>query len=126
MSITLKDDAASDVVYVALHTIGNSTTYIGPTHSDIVNDKLIISSTPPKRSATTYNNRRSKLNYVASVEVATPDGGVEQKDMKMEINVSIPVGTSEASIAEALARIADIATQATLINDITVVGKTQL
>lgn len=124
MPVTTKDSAAVVVLYNALRSEGDRTTYIGSGHSDIVKDQMVVSSIAPKRTATSFGNRRSTVNLLRGVSVATPAGAAESKDLKVELNVSIPVGVSDNAVSEALARVLslDLAT----LKAIVVTGKTQL
>jgi len=104
MTITLKDRLDADKAYSQFRIVGDRTEYIGPDHSDVTKDHLILSSVSPKRTATTYGNRRSTFKVVRSISVATPDGGTEQKDARIEIAVSLPVGLSTDDLDELQSR----------------------
>lgn len=104
MSITLKDAANTDVDYGQFRVVGDRVEYIGASHNDITKDWLSVSSQSPKRNATSYGNRRSTFKVVRSVSVATPNGGTEIKDARIEISVSLPVGMTQADIDELQAR----------------------
>lgn len=124
MAITLKNFAAANVVYNAFRTEGNKTSYIGPAHTDLVKDSVIASSTSPKRTATSYGNRRASVNIVRSATVDVPGGSTEVKDLKIELVTSIPVGTPVADINELFARALSVTTAN--LNSIAVVGQTQV
>lgn len=100
MSITLKDVALADKVYQPFRTNGDRSEYIGPNHSDVTKDWASLMSTAPKKTAATFGNRRSTFKVVRTVTVSTPDGGTEQKDARIEISVSLPVGTSTSDLDE--------------------------
>lgn len=121
--ITLKDVAIADVTYNPFRTEGNQTVYIGPEHSDIYKDQLVLSSTAPKRVANSFGNRRSVIKLLRAVVVATPDGGTEVKDAKMEINVSIPVGISDEAFSELQARLFSL--QDSVFDAVAETGQTQ-
>lgn len=121
--ITLNDPLAANVEYAMLRTQGNKSAFIGAGHSDLSKDLLTLTSNPPKRTNTSYGNRRSSINLVRSVSVPTPDGTTEVKDMKLELVMSIPAGVSNADFDEAVARITSVSDA--LLKDIAVVGQTQ-
>lgn len=104
MSITLKDVALADKVYSTYRNSGDRTEYIGPNHSDLTKDWASLSSTAPKKNSATYGNRRSTFKVIRSSVVATPTGGTETKDAKIDISVSIPVGMSDSDRNELQAR----------------------
>ena len=104
MSITLKDEAAADKVYNLFRMQGDRAEYIGPDMSDSSSDMLILSSATPKRTSASFGNRRSTFKVIRTVTVATPDGGTESKDAKIEISVSLPVGMDPADLEELHAR----------------------
>jgi hypothetical protein len=107
-TITLQDKNAANAVYSAYRTEGNRSVYIGGSHSDKMKDQVVISSSTPKRSASSYGNRRSSLNLVRSVTVDTPDGGTETKDAKIELVISLPVGITASDVDELFARIVSV------------------
>lgn len=125
MSITLNDAAASAVVYTPLRTEGFRTSYIGPQHTDMHKDMVIANSASPKRNGNSFGNRRSNFNYITAVEVPTANGETETKDMKVEIVTSVPVGTSEAEVNEALARVSSFLADSATAKQLFVVGKSQ-
>lgn len=104
MSITLQNAAGTSVNYNLNRTLADQATYIGPEQTDIVTDKLLVSSKAPSRSAMTFGNRRSSLNIQRSADVATPVESTEQKVAKIEVLASIPAGMSEAAFNELAAR----------------------
>lgn len=124
MSIDLQNAALATVSYSQLRTEGNRTSYASNDHNDVTKDTLLVTSNPPKRVANSFGNRRSSINLVRTVTIATPDGDVESKDMKFELVCSIPAGTSASDIDEALARIMSLPTGD--FDSIAVTGKTQL
>lgn len=104
MSVTLKDVATADKVYQSFRTNGDRSEYIGPDHSDVTKDWVSISSSNPKRTSATFGNRRSTFKVVRTVTVSTPDGSTEQKDARIEISISLPVGTSASDLGELQSR----------------------
>lgn len=110
MSITLKNNADANVVYNQVRSVaqasGVKTTYNGPTHTDVSKDNLAITLQDPKRASDSYGNRRSTISYYKTIDVEVP-GGVTTvaKDLKIEINVSLPVGATTSELFEAGARI---------------------
>lgn len=123
MSLNTKNAAAIAVAYTQLRVDGDKAIFIGPLHTDITKDQLSVQSVAPKRIVDSYGNRRSTVNYLTGVTVATPDGKTAAKDLKVELNVSIPVGASDSVIAEAFARVLSL-TVADL-KSIAVTGKIQ-
>lgn len=124
MSITTKAPDDSNVVYNAIRTEGPRTSYIGANHSDITKDMLVVTSNNPKRVGDSYGNRRTSFNLVRSSAVGTPSGSEEVKDAKVELLISVPVGTSDALLDEMLTAVKSL----TLANikAAAVVGQTQL
>lgn len=123
MSLNTKNAAATAVSYNQLRVDGDKATFIGPVHTDIIKDQLTVQSIAPKRAVDSYGNRRSTVNYLSGITVATPDGKTAAKDLKVELNVSTPVGATDAQVGEALTRILSL-TVADL-KSIVVTGKIQ-
>lgn len=115
MSISTQDEAGAAVSYSMFRSEGNRAVYIGPAHSDLSKDQIILQSVSPKQSGGTYGNRRSSLNYNVTVTTANPDGTSSAKDAKVEIVVSLPAGISDAAVKEAFARVGTIALNDTLV-----------
>lgn len=123
MPISLKNAANAAVIYNPLRSEGSKTLYIGVSHSDIAKDQLSLSTTAPKRSASSYGNRRATFNVVRTVTVGTPVGTTESKDAKLELNSSLPVGMSDAEVDELFARAVSLAKAD--YKSLAVTGKTQ-
>jgi hypothetical protein len=105
MSLTTKNAAGSPVEYSLFRVEGNRATYIGDAHSDLIKDQIILTSASPKQSRDTYGNRRTSLNVVRTIKVATPlvDTTVA-RDMKLEPLASVPVGATFEEFQELSAR----------------------
>lgn len=115
MTIALKDNAGATVNYSFARDVsvanGIKRHYYGPSHSDSAKDMLTITISDPKRTADSYGNRRATIAYYATVGVDTPDGQTNvAKDLKVEVNVSLPVGTTSAELLEACARMQEFIT----------------
>lgn len=110
MSITLKDNAAANVAYTQVRSVaqatGVKTTYNGPAHTDVAKDHLAITVQDPKRSTDSYGNRRTTVAYYKSIDVEVPgSASTVSKDLKIEINISLPVGATTSELNEAGARL---------------------
>lgn len=125
MSITLKNAANADVIYTLQRTTGDKAEYAGPNHSDLAKDSLAITSVAPRRSPTSYGNRRSSMNMIMTIVADTPDGRTETKDFKLEVVASLPVTATESEIQEIRARVASLLAQGTLVESIINDGKIQ-
>lgn len=115
MSITTQNEAAANVVYTMFRSEGNRAVYVGPAHSDLNRDQMILNSVSPKQTKDAYGNRRSSLNYNMTVTTTNPDGTSSAKDAKVEIVVSLPAGVSDTSVKEMFARVGNIAINDTLV-----------
>lgn len=125
MPITLQNAASADVVYNLNRTAADQATYNGPEQTDIVTDKLLLSSKAPSRSAMTFGNRRSSLNIQRSTDVETPTQMTEHKVAKIEIVSSIPAGMSESAFNEMAARAKSALSDPSLVKAIFVTGQIQ-
>nr|UJQ85252.1 MAG: hypothetical protein 2 [Leviviridae sp.] len=123
MSITLKNTAAADVVYNIYRKSENRAEYIGPAHTDLSKDLLVVSSSSPKQTSTSFGNRRSTVNLLTTVSAPLPDGTSAKRDMKVEISVSLPAGVTFAILDEALSRIAHAITTDAIATDLLFIGK---
>jgi hypothetical protein len=123
MSIVTKNAAGTNVTYNVYRKETNRAVYIGPSHSDILKDSLVISSVPPKSGSSAYGNRRSSANYLVTITTGNPDGSNSAKDMKVEVSVSLPAGASFATLKEALARVAGTMTDDAVATDLFHIGK---
>jgi hypothetical protein len=123
MTITLKDTAAANVVYSIYRKEADRAIYIGPAHTDIVKDQLVVSSVSPKQTAGSFGNRRSSVNLLTTVSVTDPGGETVSKDMKVEVIVSMPAGVSYATLDESLSRIAEALSNNAIATDLFHIGR---
>lgn len=123
MSIVTQNAAGTNVTYSIYRKEANRSVYIGVNHTDIVKDQLIVNSVPPKQSSGAYGNRRSTVNHLVTVTTANPDGTSSAKDMKVEIEVSLPAGVTFATLKEALRRVAGTLTDDAIATDLFHIGK---
>lgn len=123
MSIVTQNAAGTNVTYAIYRKEANRSVYIGANHTDILKDQLVVTSVPPKQSSGSYGNRRSTINYLVSVSTANPDGTTSAKDMKVEIEVSLPAGVTFATLKEALRRVAGTITDDAVATDLVHIGK---
>lgn len=123
MSITTVDASAGALVYNIFRVTNDRASYIGPVHSDLLKQQLLLTSIAPKQLKDSYGNRRSTLNSVSTVSVLNPAGETVSKDMKLELTASIPVGATFAQFKEHLAAIADLANDDAMMNSFFLTGK---
>lgn len=123
MSIVLKDAAAANVTYSIYRKSENRAEYIGPAHTDLAKDLLVVTSTSPKQTSQSYGNRRSSVNLLTSVNSPNPDGTTSVRDLKVEVSVSLPAGVTFAVLDEALSRIAEAISNDTIATDLFHLGK---
>lgn len=74
----------------------NAATYIGPAKTGTVKDDLRLARTPAKASATYSGNNRRQAKYVRNY--ALTGALTARADMIGDLNVSVPVGVSDADI----------------------------
>lgn len=125
MSITLQNHAGSDVIYSLNRTTVDQANYNGPNQTDVVTDKLLLTSKAPSRSATSYGNRRSSLNVQRSAVISTPLDTTEHKVAKIEVLTSIPAGMSESDFNEMVARARSALSDPILVKAIFTTGQIQ-
>nr|UJQ84885.1 MAG: hypothetical protein 2 [Leviviridae sp.] len=118
MAITL-----NAAVYSLYRHGGNRAEYIGAAHSDSDKDMLIVNSVAPKQTAASYGNRRTSVNLVDTITVATPGGESIQKDMKLELVGSIPVGATFADFEAMAAKQADLLGNSALLKQLFETGQ---
>lgn len=123
MSIVLKDTAAANVTYSIYRKEADRAVYIGPAHTDLVKDQLVVQSVSPKQTASSFGNRRSSCNLLTTVSVADPQGNTVQRDMKVEVIVSMPAGVSFATLDQSLSRIAEALSNDAIATDLFHIGK---
>lgn len=100
------------VTAFATHRVdGDRMTFVGPTHTDSHKDILLVTSSAPKRVGNELGNRRSKANLLEVQTVADAAGVNKEKDLKIAVDASIPVGTPLATV------VARCAVMASLLND---------
>jgi len=126
MSISTLDKDSVAVVYTHYRTENNRAVYIGPLHSDLVKDTMIISSAAPKRNGVSFGNRRSSINLITTVIVDDVNGVPTSKDMKVELSVSLPAGVTTDTLKESLARVAHILTTTTTSMELLHIGKIEV
>nr|UJQ84985.1 MAG: hypothetical protein 2 [Leviviridae sp.] len=123
MALVLKDKAAASVTFAEFRQEGNRAEYVGPNHTDLDKQTVILSSEAPKQNGVTYGNRRSVAKVIDTVTVAAPTGADVRRDMKLELSASIPVGATFAEFEELAANVAEMLAQPTLLNDLFMIGK---
>ena len=102
---------------------GNKAEYLGPNHTDVVKDVMLLSSVSPKLTSASYGNRRSSVNDISTSAVDTPNGDVENRDLKLEVLGSIPVGTLDATFDAALLRLQNLVNDSALMKQIFIQGR---
>jgi hypothetical protein len=135
MSLTLKDNADANVTYTLLRDSSSGTNldrrYYGASHTDISKDLLVLKSTDPKRVTGSYGVRRSSASYYKTYAITNPNQIAESKDLKVEINISVPIGAgltpgtgnvSSAQYLEACARIQAYITSEAYMTSIGLLG----
>nr|APG77126.1 hypothetical protein [Beihai levi-like virus 33] len=126
MAIMTKDGLNQDVVYEPYRIEGNRAEYIGPKHSDVDKEMMVITSAAPKRTASSYGNRRSQVNVIHTVEVETPENaGKVQRDAKIEALASVPVGMTFEEFKDLGHALANVLMNETYLEEIFVAGKIQ-
>nr|UJQ85384.1 MAG: hypothetical protein 2 [Leviviridae sp.] len=123
MSIVLKDTAGGNVTYNIYRKESDRATYVGPAHTDLIKDQLVVTSVSPKQTVGSYGNRRSSVNLLTSVSVATPSGETATRDLKVEVIVSLPAGITFAVLDQALSRIAEAVSNDAIATDLFYIGK---
>lgn len=124
MSISLKDASNAAVVYSIYRVRDNRAEFIGPAHSDLSKDMVILTSQAPKVTATSYGNRRSNLNVVSTTKVTTPVSSDQvQRDMKLDASASIPNGATLAQFKELTARLSAALADDNLVESFFLTGK---
>nr|APG77251.1 hypothetical protein [Wenling levi-like virus 2] len=124
MALNTKDFSNAVVSYSMFRLDGNRAVYIGPAHSDLVKDQVILNSTAPKQSAQSYGNRRGGLNIVQTIKVATPQSAATiSRDMKLEALASVPVGATYDEFKELVARMAGLLGDETYVKGLFLTGK---
>lgn len=131
MSLTLKNQAGTNVTYSVLRDSSSGTqltkSYFGPSNTDILKDQVVVKSTDPKRTADSYGVRRSSVAYYLSKAISDPNAASATKDMKIEVSVSVPIGAaaqsfSAADLLEAAARVQEFITNETYIQNVFLTG----
>lgn len=96
--------------------------YIGPVHSDLAKDVIIVQTATPKKTAKSYGNRRSSIRLVRTVEVAQPDGVKAMVDIPVRVEVSLPVGAAHDAFAAQVTELLGTVT-ASVIQQLFVTGR---
>lgn len=113
-------------LYTEYRVEGDRMTFVGPTHTDSNKDVLLITSTAPKRAGDELGNRRSKANLLQVQSVTNAVGVVKEKDLKVAVDISIPVGTPLATVVDQCNRLASLLADAAVVEDILFNGKQTL
>jgi hypothetical protein len=92
--ITINNKDTSTSAFKQLRVNGDQSLLIGPSHSDVVEQKLLLKSVAPKRGNNQYGNRRSQVALVNGTSVADLNGDTVVRNRKISIESSVPVGTT--------------------------------
>lgn len=126
-AIVLKTSAGADAPYnFYQNSAGTSTTYIGLDHTDLSVDKLVVNTSAPNRRSTDYGNRRSRANLQRGVNVASPDGSTVNKNAKILVDASVPVGMTIEQFTELCARQAALLSNPVYVRAFFMLGQTEL
>nr|UJQ85589.1 MAG: hypothetical protein 2 [Leviviridae sp.] len=117
-----KNLLGTDVTYTLFRQTNNRASLIGPLHTDSVKDQFTVTQRDPVPSKNEKGYRRTEAQYQVTIPVTEPLG-VVPKVLRVEVSASIPVGTTEAEIEEAFARVGNLSLDSTLVHDIFVIGK---
>lgn len=99
MPLVTKDKAAVSKQYSMLRVDANGdrTTYVGPEHTDVHNDKVIITQTAPSPQKVYPGARKSALRLVRTG--LSLEGGVNvRRDMSCSITTSHTAGYTKAEV----------------------------
>lgn len=97
----------------------NRSTYVGPTHSLVSRDQLAFLRTLPKRTGPYYGSAKCAVKFTRDVVVSQADGTDTVAPLIVELSFSIPVGTSSATVVEALQRIIAISDRSDVVGPLT-------
>lgn len=123
MPITTQDAASASVTFDAYRQEGNRAVYIGPNHTDLLKQQMILTSASPKQTKDSFGNRRSALNAIRTVSVQNPNGDSTSKDMKLETLASIPVGATLAEFKDLVANTIGLLSDDTVVEKFYLTGK---
>lgn len=105
MPLSLKDSVNASQSFELHRVEGTRAVYRGPQDTDMKTDQLILVANAPKKTAASFGNRRCTVKYIRTSATALPDTTKQDKDMKAELSVSLPVGATPADVAELVAYI---------------------
>lgn len=99
----LKDSANAVRLYTLLQAAGNQSTLIGPDHSDVNDDKVIITQKAPTPQKLYPGARKSNLAYIMGA-ISTEGGIPVRRPLRVDISTSHTAGYTDAQVKEAVLR----------------------
>lgn len=108
--------------YSVLVSDKSKTTLIGPDHSDVNSDVVVINQVAPTPQKVYPGARRTELTYRQGA-VSTEAGVPVRRDIRVKIETSHTAGYTEEQVLEAVARACGFYAQGTQAADIIVVGR---
>lgn len=113
------------VVYNLYAQNGLRAEYIGPNHSDVNKDLLILTTSQPSRSSANNGARRGSMTFVRTVDVPSicDPTCIGRQDQSIKIMTSIPVGMADADFVAGLAVAADFAAATDLVRKVATKGQ---
>lgn len=110
--------------YKKFQQAGTRVEYRGPDHTDLDDDVLVMQSSDPTRTRTSFGNRRSYATMVRGITTRVRGSTVtEQTNASIKIVASIPAGATEAEIDALMADFSALATNVALLKSLIVSGQ---
>lgn len=103
--------AVVDYALARIDNNGDRTTYVGPDHSDLHNDKVVLNQTAPVGQKL-YPGQRKSSTKVIRTGISTEGGVAVRRDMRVEILTSHTAGFTDAEVMAAVATAVSIFTDA--------------
>lgn len=115
-------------LYKRFQQVGARVEYRGPDHSDLDDDILVVSSTDPQRTRTSFGNRRSYVTMARGVTtpVRGSTGLTEQQNASFKIQGSVPVGATKAEILALAADLSAKFADPVFVEDVFISGRIDL
>lgn len=117
-----KDTTGAIRTYAPLRAEGDSTTLVGPDHTDLHEDKFVIKQRAPIAQKVYPGARKNNVAYILGA--ISKEGGIDvRRPLRVDVSTSHTAGYSKEQVAEAVIRCVSVFLQDNQLEDYVYLGK---
>lgn len=128
MSITVKANSTTPVVFEIVSQTANGTAYAAATATDLNPNNLLLDTNGPKVTSDSLGMRRSRIKFQLRDSVKTgtcAESDCELKHSTVELSTSFPVAGDPVKLMEQLYSVAEMLKDESFVTSMLINGRTQ-